>query len=103
MSCIRVGPTNIRVGRSKALCDVVLPPFPGLSRLHCVLSSVGDEISVHDRSSNGTFVNGRCIGRNRCAMLHVHDLLTFIPSGAAHAEECTFTIDATSLSRHQKQ
>ena len=74
----------ITIGRSST-CDIVIDD-PRVSRLHAVVSVVGGQVVVEDKSTNGTFVNGRRIATP--TYLNNNDLLS-LP-----AWECRLTIDA---------
>ncbi|EPY32090.1 serine/threonine-protein kinase Chk2 [Strigomonas culicis] len=74
----RFGVKGLRVGRDAGCSDALLSG-PGISRLHCILSVMGKrEVCVHDKSSNGTFINGKKVGRGRCSMLGDGDVLSFV-------------------------
>jgi len=49
---------QVKVGRSAAACDLVVPDTAGhLSREHCVISAVGFDLFVVDTSTNGVALN----------------------------------------------
>lgn len=53
--------TLVRIG-SAADCEIRLPADPFLSRRHCSVSFVDDELTIVDlRSSHGTVVNGELL------------------------------------------
>lgn len=57
-----VGPLGLRIGRTPP-ADVVIPDS-GISRSHCMVALVNDELLVSDlNSTNGTFVDGQRIGQ----------------------------------------
>lgn len=86
---LRFGVEGLRIGRDPSCSDLVLNSAP-VSRLHCVLSVLGDEVLVHDSSFNGTFVNGKRVGRGRCAVLHPRDIVSFLNPTCANAELYSF-------------
>lgn len=86
---IRFGVEGIRIGRDPGCSDLVLDSA-AVSRLHCVLSVLGDEVFVHDNSFNGTFINGRRVGRGRCSVLHPHDTLSFMNPTCSGSELHSF-------------
>lgn len=71
------GEDGVRFGRDRSCSDVVLHSS-SISRLHCVLSVMSDEVYVHDKSSNGTFINGSRVGRGRRSLLQPGDVLCFV-------------------------
>ncbi|KAK7195770.1 protein kinase [Novymonas esmeraldas] len=85
----RFGVEGLRIGRDPGCCDVVVP-VNAVSRLHCVLSVLGDEVFVHDNSFNGTYINGRRVGRGRCSLLHPHDTLSFLNPTLEEAARCAY-------------
>ncbi|CAC9490878.1 putative protein kinase [Leishmania infantum JPCM5] len=85
----RFGVEGLRIGRDPSCCDLVLPSN-SVSRLHCVLSVLGDDVFVHDNSFNGTFINGRRVGRGRCSVLHPRDTLSFLNPTLEEASRCGF-------------
>ncbi|KAG5477913.1 hypothetical protein LSCM4_05305 [Leishmania orientalis] len=85
----RFGVEGLRIGRDPGCCDLVLP-LNAVSRLHCVLSVIGDGVFVHDNSFNGTFINGRRVGRGRCSALNPHDTLSFLNPTLEEASRCAF-------------
>lgn len=74
---VAFGVEGVRIGRDPSCCDVVLSSNH-CSRLHCILSVIGGEVCIHDRSSNGTYVNGRRVGPGRCALLKNSDLISLV-------------------------
>lgn len=68
---------GVRFGRDPSCCDIIIPSA-GISRLHTVLSVVGEDVCVHDKSHNGTFINGRLVGRGRCAILRDGGIVSFV-------------------------
>ncbi|CAM42197.1 putative protein kinase [Leishmania braziliensis MHOM/BR/75/M2904] len=85
----RFGVEGLRIGRDPDCCDLVLP-LNAVSRLHCVLSVLGNDVFVHDNSFNGTFINGRRVGRGRCSVLHPRDKLSFLNPTLEEASRCAF-------------
>lgn len=70
------GEEGLRVGRDPNMCDLVIGA-DNISRLHCVLSVVGDDVCVHNHGSNGTFINGKRTDENAVEMLCEGDELSF--------------------------
>ncbi|GET88866.1 protein kinase, putative [Leishmania tarentolae] len=94
---MRFGVEGLRIGRDPSFCDLVVS-LNAVSRLHCVLSVLGDDVFVHDNSFNGTFINGRRVGRGRCSVLHPRDTLSFLNPTLEEASQCGFEL--TMLSGH---
>ncbi|KPI88910.1 putative protein kinase [Leptomonas seymouri] len=86
---LKFGIEGLRIGRDRGCSDVVLNSA-AVSRLHCVLSVLGDEVFVHDNSFNGTFINGKRVGRGRCSVLHPQDTISFMNPTCADAALCSF-------------
>lgn len=91
---VRFGVEGVRIGRDGACSDVVLTSS-AVSRLHCVLSVLGDEVFVHDHSFNGTFINGRRVGRGRCSILRPRDTISFL--NPSMADVAAYSFHFTSL------
>ena len=53
----------LRIGRASDN-DIVLDPYPEVSRYHLELSREGDRWQGINRGTNGTFINGRSISRD---------------------------------------
>ncbi|KPA79019.1 putative protein kinase [Leptomonas pyrrhocoris] len=85
----KFGIEGIRIGRDPSCSDFVLNSA-AVSRLHCVLSVLGDEVFVHDNSFNGTFINGKRVGRGRCSVLHPRDTISFMNPTCAGAALYSF-------------
>ncbi|KAG5492991.1 hypothetical protein JKF63_01572 [Porcisia hertigi] len=73
----RFGAEGLRVGRDPSCCDLVLSSS-AVSRLHCVLFVLGDDVFVHDKSFNGTFINGRRAQHGHFGALYPRDKLSFL-------------------------
>jgi ABC-type multidrug transport system ATPase subunit/pSer/pThr/pTyr-binding forkhead associated (FHA) protein len=65
--------SGLSVGRDGARCQLILE-HPSVSALHAELTPQNGTIMLHDRSTNGTFVNGL---RVTTAELHDGDYITF--------------------------
>ncbi|MGK7924966.1 MAG: protein kinase [Spirulina sp.] len=55
-------PSRIRIGRASDN-DIVLDPYPEVSRHHLELSREGDRWRGINRGTNGTFINGRSVSQ----------------------------------------
>jgi serine/threonine protein kinase len=88
---LKFGVEGLRIGRDPSCSDLVLNSA-AVSRLHCVLSVLGGEVFVHDNSFNGTFINGRRVGRGRCSMLHPRDTISFMNPTCADAARYSFEL-----------
>ncbi|GLB37085.1 putative forkhead associated domain containing protein [Lyophyllum shimeji] len=68
------------IGRNTEQNQIVLPGFK-VSNLHCTItwdgSDVGQNVVVHDLSSNGTFINGSKIGRGQTRILREGNEIAF--------------------------
>ncbi len=69
---------RIRIGRDPATCELVVPEqASAVSKRHAVVWVDAGEVWIQDASSNGTFVNGRRLERNRPERLRDGDTVTF--------------------------
>ncbi len=97
----RLRPARTRIGRTDDN-DVVLPD-DAVSRSHCVVDVTEDGVTLIDRSSNGTFVNGT---RERRATLANGDVVRIGPFHArvelTAAEEQAPTEEAQPEARHEE-
>src|SRR4051812_27779956 len=67
--------TEVAIGRDKSACVLAFPESPHLSRVHCRIYTLGRDVFVHDHSSNGTFVNGKLMGKGCQRVLHDGDII----------------------------
>lgn len=89
---VSFGTEGTRLGRDPGCCDVVLSSS-SISRLHTVLSVIGEDVCVHDKSHNGTFINGRLLGRGRCAVLRDGDMLSFVNPLLPEVRRFSYTLE----------
>eukprot|EP00760_Papus_ankaliazontas_P018590 PhM_4_TR17551/c0_g1_i1/m.72345/K06641/CHK2; serine/threonine-protein kinase Chk2 len=68
------GSKEIIIGRDKATCTHCFDEAT-LSRQHCKISSMGREVWCVDTSSNGTFVNGKKLGKGNRKILNNGDTI----------------------------
>ncbi|CAD2219966.1 Inner membrane component of T3SS, cytoplasmic domain/FHA domain/Protein kinase domain/Protein tyrosine kinase, putative [Angomonas deanei] len=71
------GRDGVNIGRDPGSCGIVITDN-NVSRVHCALSVLQSEVCIHDKSFNGTFVNGRKIGRGRFALLSDGDVISVV-------------------------
>lgn len=94
------GVEGVRIGRDPEVSDLSFPSWNGVSRLHCVISVVGFHVYIRDLSLNGTFVNGRYVGRGQSVELTEGDMIAVCNPFLPHASSYTFIF--TSPSVYQK-
>lgn len=70
--------TDVSFGRDASACSVVYPDLGTLSRVHCKIFSLGREVFLEDLSSNGTFVNGKSVGKKNRRILRHFDVISLI-------------------------
>lgn len=85
------GEEGARLGRDAASCDFAFS-LKDISRLHCVFSFVGGKLYVRDVSFNGTFVNGRQVGRDRSAEVVEGDMISIVNPFLPHAASFSYTL-----------
>lgn len=70
--------TDVSIGRDAAVCSLVFPETGTLSRVHCKIFSMGRDVFVLDMSSNGTFVNGKVVGKSNRRVLRSGDVVSLM-------------------------
>ncbi|CUG06578.1 protein kinase, putative [Bodo saltans] len=70
--------TDLTIGRDAHSCSLVFPDAATLSRVHCKFFCLGREVFLTDVSSNGTFLNGKVVGKNNQRALRTNDLVSLI-------------------------
>ncbi|CUG90523.1 protein kinase, putative [Bodo saltans] len=70
--------TDLTIGRDPHSCSLVFPEAATLSRVHCKFFCLGREVFLTDVSSNGTFLNGKMVGKNNQRALRTNDLVSLI-------------------------
>jgi serine/threonine protein kinase len=78
--------TDVQIGRDKTVCQLHFEACAVLSRTHCRIFSIGRDVFLHDFSSNGTFINGKAIGKGSKHLLRAGDTIAVVqpraPDGA---------------------
>ncbi|KEG14347.1 serine/threonine-protein kinase Chk2 [Trypanosoma grayi] len=76
---VQLSSSLVSFGRDASCCDVVFPDSAGiLSRKHCFVRHEGDAVVIEDLSHNGTFINGKRIGKGRQQQLQLGDVLSLM-------------------------
>jgi serine/threonine protein kinase len=70
--------TDLTIGRDPHTCTLVIPDAATLSRVHCKFFCLGREVFLTDVSSNGTFLNGKVVGKNNQRALRTNDLVSLM-------------------------
>eukprot|EP00388_Colpodella_angusta_P029984 GDKK01018239.1.p2 GENE.GDKK01018239.1~~GDKK01018239.1.p2 ORF type:complete len:137 (+),score=7.19 GDKK01018239.1:84-494(+) len=70
---------DVSIGRDVDTCQIAFPDFATVSRVHCTIFSLGQDVFVTDVSSNGTFVNNKLVGKGNRRMLRKGDVLCVVP------------------------
>jgi serine/threonine protein kinase len=70
--------TEVTIGRDNTTCTVSFPEVAVLSRRHCRVFTLGRDVFVHDHSSNGTFLNGKAIGKDNKKVLRTGDVIAVV-------------------------
>jgi serine/threonine protein kinase len=70
--------TDFSIGRDAHACSLVFPEVATLSRVHCKFFCMGREVFLTDASSNGTFVNGKLVGKNNQRAIRNGDLVSIV-------------------------
>eukprot|EP00670_Eutreptiella_braarudii_P016659 CAMPEP_0174357572 /NCGR_PEP_ID=MMETSP0811_2-20130205/36859_1 /TAXON_ID=73025 ORGANISM="Eutreptiella gymnastica-like, Strain CCMP1594" /NCGR_SAMPLE_ID=MMETSP0811_2 /ASSEMBLY_ACC=CAM_ASM_000667 /LENGTH=190 /DNA_ID=CAMNT_0015490517 /DNA_START=63 /DNA_END=631 /DNA_ORIENTATION=+ len=74
---INMGETVV-IGRNKKLPEDHQVEADGrVSSQHCAFTSSPDALTITDRSTNGTFVNGDLVGKGKLKALRPGDVVTF--------------------------
>jgi serine/threonine protein kinase len=69
---------EVIVGRDPATCAISFPDVAVLSRQHCRVFTMGRDAFLHDNSSNGTFLNGKLIGKDNKHLLRNGDIIAVV-------------------------
>ncbi|GAM17057.1 hypothetical protein SAMD00019534_002320 [Acytostelium subglobosum LB1] len=75
VSTVKLSEESLVVGRLKT-CNVTIPEMV-VSAKHCRLFKRNDSIFIQDLSTNGTFVNGRPVGRGNLQVVKNGDTISF--------------------------
>lgn len=85
---------EIKIGRKHAFATIVVD-HPAVSSLHCTITKTGEGdaqcVFLHDHSTNGTYVNGRRIGKNNKALMKSGDEMVLIKQGRDTDEVIGYT------------
>lgn len=92
---VHFGEEGVRIGRDPGVCDVTLPSWNGVSRLHCVISVIGSHVQIRDLSLNGTFVNGRLVGHGKTVSLTEGDMISVCNPYLPHAASFAYLFSST--------
>ena len=69
---------DLSIGRAPETCQISFPECALVSRVHCTIFSLGQDVFVTDVSSNGTFVNNKVVGKGNRRMLRAGDVLCVV-------------------------
>lgn len=70
--------TDFSIGRDPHTCSLVFPDAATLSRVHCKFFCMGREVFLTDVSSNGTFLNGKLVGKDNQRAVRHGDLVSLV-------------------------
>ena len=68
--------SDVSIGRDQSACQLFYPECGVISRVHCKIFSMGRDVFVHDLSSNGTFVNGKLVGKGNRKAIRRGDIIS---------------------------
>jgi serine/threonine protein kinase len=69
---------EVTIGRDASSCVLSFPEVAVLSRRHCRVFSLGRDVFVHDLSSNGTFLNGKLVGKDNKKVIRTGDVVAVV-------------------------
>ena len=72
------GSTDVTIGRDGGCCTLSFPEVAVLSRRHCRVFTLGRDVFVHDFSSNGTYLNGKVVGKDNKRVMRTGDVLAVV-------------------------
>jgi len=82
---------TVNFGRNKK-CDIVIP-HPVASGMHCTLTRDKDNIIfLQDSSTNGTWVNGKLVGKGKKVYMNHGDIVHLVRPSKIDSEEVPFTL-----------
>ncbi|KAI8854431.1 SMAD/FHA domain-containing protein [Chytridium lagenaria] len=81
---------KISIGRAPD-CDIVILD-PAVSGVHCIVSDMDGELLVEDKSSNGTSVHGKKIGKGKATHIVVND--EFVIVSGKNVQKISFIVAA---------
>ncbi|KAJ1459276.1 hypothetical protein M885DRAFT_56905 [Pelagophyceae sp. CCMP2097] len=76
--------------------DTLFLPFSVISSVHCVLSLKNRGATLVDRSSNGTSVNGKLVGKHKSVKLSHGDRVTVFHSATNAQQKIEYDFQSTS-------
>eukprot|EP00758_Cryptobia_borreli_P017399 Tbor_TRINITY_DN6187_c0_g2::TRINITY_DN6187_c0_g2_i1::g.22751::m.22751/K06641/CHK2; serine/threonine-protein kinase Chk2 len=80
---------SVTIGRDASKCDI-LCECPAISRTHCTLVIMQEEVSLVDMSSNGTYINGRKVQKTNHKILIKGDIISLINPSLPDSAACTW-------------
>ena len=72
------GSSEVAFGRDASHCQMTFPECGVLSRVHCKVFSLGRDVFLNDISSNGTFLNGKLLGKGKQKVLRSGDTICLV-------------------------
>ena len=80
---------EIMFGRSSKCCDIIYKDGR-ISGIHTILSFEDDRVYIHDKSTNGTYLNDVLMGHSQKVILQHEDKISIISSQASDSIEYFF-------------
>jgi serine/threonine protein kinase len=88
--------TDVSIGRDQSTCKLSFPECMLISRIHCKIFSLGRDVFVEDLSSNGTFINGKCVGKNNRKAIRNGDIISVMNPSAPESSRFSWRFMAPS-------